>query len=75
MYADPGTPDVRGGRRYAHRPHTAHDADRVAVMEYGRITEPGGHAGLVAPGGTYAALWATWHGDAPSDSAARRNLG
>ncbi|OIK28939.1 ABC transporter ATP-binding protein [Streptomyces malaysiense] len=48
----------------AHRLHTAHDADRVAVMEHGRLTELGTHDELVAAGGTYAALWRTWHGDA-----------
>ncbi|GAA1038557.1 ABC transporter ATP-binding protein [Streptomyces murinus] len=48
----------------AHRLHTAHDADRVAVMEHGRLTELGTHDELVAAGGAYAALWRTWHGDA-----------
>ncbi|WP_405773115.1 ABC transporter ATP-binding protein [Streptomyces sp. NBC_01538] len=47
----------------AHRLHTAHDADRVAVMEDGRLTELGTHEGLVAAGGAYAALWRSWHGD------------
>ncbi|MFI6448942.1 ABC transporter ATP-binding protein [Kitasatospora sp. NPDC050543] len=47
----------------AHRLHTAHDADRVAVMDGGRLTELGSHAELVAAGGTYAALWRSWHGD------------
>ncbi|GAA3862347.1 ABC transporter ATP-binding protein [Saccharothrix violaceirubra] len=46
----------------AHRLHTAHDADRVAVMEDGRITELGAHDELVAAGGTYAALWRSWQG-------------
>ncbi|WP_425954978.1 ABC transporter ATP-binding protein [Xylanimonas sp. McL0601] len=44
----------------AHRLHTAHDADRVAVVEDGRITELGAHDELVAAGGSYAALWHSW---------------
>jgi ABC-type multidrug transport system fused ATPase/permease subunit len=49
----------------AHRLHTAHDADRVAVMVDGRITELGGHDELVRQGGHYAALWHSWHGRGP----------
>ncbi|MEW9516957.1 ABC transporter ATP-binding protein [Streptomyces tubercidicus] len=45
----------------AHRLHTAHDADRVAVMEEGRLTELGTHDALVAANGAYAALWRSWH--------------
>ncbi|MFI1725114.1 ABC transporter ATP-binding protein [Streptomyces sp. NPDC020489] len=47
----------------AHRLHTAHDADRVAVMADGLLTELGPHEELVAAGGAYAALWRSWHGD------------
>lgn len=47
----------------AHRLHTAHDADRVAVMADGRLTELGTHDELVAASGTYAALWHSWHGE------------
>jgi len=46
----------------AHRLHTAHDADRVAVVADGRIVELGSHDELVAAGGDYAALWSSWHG-------------
>jgi ABC-type multidrug transport system fused ATPase/permease subunit len=47
----------------AHRLFSAHDADRVAVVEDGRITELGAHDELVAAGGSYAALWRSWHGE------------
>jgi len=46
----------------AHRLHTAHYADRVAVMADGRITELGSHDELVEAGGEYAHLWRSWHG-------------
>jgi ABC-type multidrug transport system fused ATPase/permease subunit len=46
----------------AHRLHTAHDADVIAVVEEGRISELGSHHQLVDAGGAYAALWRSWHG-------------
>jgi ABC-type multidrug transport system fused ATPase/permease subunit len=46
----------------AHRLHTAHDADRVAVVEDGLVSELGTHHELVERDGSYAALWDSWHG-------------
>lgn len=44
----------------AHRLATAMRADRIAVVHDGRIVEIGSHAELVAAGGLYAELYATW---------------
>ena len=44
----------------AHRLHTAHDADRIAVVIDGRVAELGSHHELVERGGEYAALWRAW---------------
>lgn len=44
----------------AHRLHTAHDADRIAVVDAGRIVEIGSHHELLELDGQYADLWRTW---------------
>lgn len=46
----------------AHRLTTAERADRVAVVDQGGILELGTHDELVAKGGRYAALFASWTG-------------
>jgi ATP-binding cassette subfamily B protein len=44
----------------AHRLTTAMKADRIIVVDDGRILESGSHAELVAAGGRYAEMYATW---------------
>jgi len=44
----------------AHRLSTAQRADRVAVMEHGRLVEVASHDELVKQGERYARLWASW---------------
>jgi ATP-binding cassette subfamily B protein len=44
----------------AHRLSTAERADRVALMEHGRLVEVAAHDELVARGDRYASLWASW---------------
>lgn len=44
----------------AHRLATAMRADRIAVIEHGRLVELGSHEELVAAGGHYAEMYALW---------------
>ncbi|MFB7807629.1 ABC transporter ATP-binding protein [Streptomyces virginiae] len=47
----------------AHRLTTAARADRVVVMDRGRVIEDGSHTELLARGGRYAELWRTFVGE------------
>ena len=50
----------------AHRLQTAMNADRIVVIDEGRVVEDGPHAELLARGGRYAAMWRAFEGGAPA---------
>jgi ATP-binding cassette subfamily C protein len=51
----------------AHRLTQAAAADRVVVLEHGRIVEAGAHSELLTTGGRYAQLWGAWRSRAAAD--------
>ncbi len=47
---------------------TTRDADRIAVLDRGRVVELGSHDELVAEGGAYARLWQLHSTERPRDT-------
>ncbi|MEU4223672.1 ABC transporter ATP-binding protein [Nonomuraea sp. NPDC026600] len=58
----------------AHRLTQAASADRVIVLEHGRVVEEGPHHELVAAGGRYAELWRAWETRTPTSPSGKARL-
>jgi ATP-binding cassette subfamily B protein len=52
----------------AHRLSTVRHADRIVVLDRGRIIESGRHEQLLQDGGAYAALWRVQAGLRPEEA-------
>ncbi|MEV6150023.1 ABC transporter ATP-binding protein [Nonomuraea sp. NPDC052129] len=58
----------------AHRLTQAASADRVVVLEHGKVVEEGPHHELVAAGGRYAELWRAWETRTPTSPSSKARL-
>ncbi|GAA1558549.1 ABC transporter ATP-binding protein [Kribbella sancticallisti] len=56
----------------AHRLTQAEQADRIVVLDHGRVVESGTHADLLAAGGRYSQLWHSWTGTGTAKEGASR---